>query len=467
MKRVNITKEELFNNEVVRKDTLALRNMYADEGYAYANVAPAIKEDTENNLVDITYRISKGKKVRFERINITGNTVTRDKVIRRELKVMEGEYFSRKDLKKSTGNLHRLGFFEDIEIQTLKGTEDDLMVLDVNVKERPTGSFSLGAGYSSFDDAIGMAQVSQNNLFGFGQKLQLAAKLGGRTTEFDIKFIEPWLLDTPISTSVNFYKWKREYDEYTKDSFGGALGFGFLLGFDDFTRGSIKYAYDDAELIDIAQDASFIIKDQEGTTVTSSIKLGINRNSTDRPFHTTEGSVNSLSMEYAGGFLGGDASFTKYLASTAWYFPLPLKTVFLARGNWGYIDERSDGELPIYQKFRLGGINSIRGFEFADISPRDPKTGDRIGGEKMMFYNLEYRFPLIKEQGVVGLVFFDTGNVFTADEGFSFSGIKKSIGTGIRWFSPVGPIRVEYGKNLDPVGDESSGEVEFAVGGTF
>lgn len=468
LKKVNIMKEKLFNREVVRQDMITLRNLYADEGYAYADVAPIVKEDDENHQVNIVYNISKGEKVRFERINITGNTITRDKVIRRELKVLEGEYFSGKDMKKSTANLHRLGFFEDVEVQTKKGSQDDLMVLNVNVKEKPTGSFSMGAGYSSFENVIGIFQISQSNLFGYGQKLQLAAKLGGRTTQVDLRFTEPWFLDRPISAGIDLYKWKLEFDEYTRDSYGMALRFSFLLGLDDYTRWNIKYAYDDTDLTDIDTTAARIIRDQAGRHSSSSITLGISRDTRDKPFHTSTGSSNEFSFEYAGGVMGGDAAFNKYIASTAWYFPLPLKTVFLTRGSWGFIDDRpADGELPIYEKFRLGGINTVRGFKYATISPIDPESGDRIGGEKMMFYNLEYRFPLVKEQGVVGLVFFDAGNVFTKDDGYSFSGIRKSVGTGIRWLSPIGPIRIEYGKNLDPLEGESSGALEIGAGGTF
>ncbi|MDY7037288.1 MAG: outer membrane protein assembly factor BamA [Thermodesulfobacteriota bacterium] len=468
LNKVSITNEKLFNREVVRKDSLTLRNIYADEGYAYASVTPMIKEDDLNHLVDITYNISKGKKIRFERINISGNTVTRDKVVRRELKVIEGEYFSGKDLKRSTENLHRLGYFEDVEIKPKKGSQDDLMMLDINVKEKATGSFSVGAGYSSFDGALGMFQISQSNLFGYGQKLQATARLGGKTTDFDVKFTEPWLFGKPISAGVDAMKWEKEYDEYTKDSLGGALRFQFPIGIDeDFTRGSLNYAYENADIYDIDNDAAIEIKDMAGNNVTSSITIGLKRNSKDKPFHTTKGSVNSLTMEYAGGFLGGDSYFTKYLASSAWYFPFLWKTVFMARGQWGYVEERSGGKLPIYQKFRLGGIDTVRGFDYASISPKDPASGDKIGGEKFMSYNLEYRFPVLKKFGIIGVVFLDAGNVFMDNESYSFSGIKKSAGTGIRWYSPVGPLRVEYGKNLDPLEDESSGEWEFSVGGVF
>ena len=467
LKDLHIDKEEFYNREVLRKDTLGLKGRYADEGYAYAEVSPLIAENDESHYVDITFKISKGEKVRFERINISGNARTRDKVIRRELKAIEGEYFSGEGLKKSSANLNRLGFFDDVEVQTEKGSRDDLMVLDVKVKERQTGSFSMGAGYSSFESAIGTFTVSENNLFGRGQRLSAGARLGGRTTEFDIKFTEPWFLDKPISAGVDLYDFKREYVEYTKDSLGGGLRFGFPIGLDELTKGSVSYFYDDADISDVDENAAVSIKEVVGQNVTSSIVLGLRRNSKDRPWFTTKGSVNSLSFEYAGGFLGGDVYFNRYKANSAWFFPMPWKTVFLTSGSWGYVKQRSGGSLPIFQKFRLGGIGSVRGFELGTISPKDPETGDFIGGEKMMAYTLEYRFPMIKEQGVDGLVFLDAGNVFTKDESFTFSGIRRTGGGGIRWFSPVGPIQILYGKNLDQRGDEDSGNYEFGVGGSF
>jgi outer membrane protein insertion porin family len=467
LKKTSIKKENFYNREVVRRDTLGLREIYANDGYAYADVSPIIKEDDKKHIVDITYNISKGKKVRFERINIAGNTITRDKVIRREFKVIEGDYFSGEALKKSNRNIHRLGYFEDVEVQTKKGSRDDLMVLNIKVKERPTGSFSVGAGFSSFEGMVGMLQLAQNNLFGYGQKISASTRAGGKTQQFDIRFTEPWLFDRPLSAGVDAFKLKQELVEYTKDSMGGALRFGFPLGLDDFTRGRVRYAYDDAEISDIEENAAVAIKNMAGINVTSSITLGIVRDSKDRPWNTSRGSLNSASFEYAGDFLGGDAAFNKYLGTSTWYFPLPWKTVFMAKGRLGYVKGRSGGKLPIYQKFRIGGINTVRGFDFASISPRDLTTGDRIGGEKMMAYNFEHRFPLIKEQGVVGLVFFDAGDVVTQDEDFTFSEIRRSAGTGIRWYSPIGPLRLEWGKNLDPQGDESSSRWEFSVGGLF
>ncbi|MFN3533952.1 MAG: BamA/TamA family outer membrane protein, partial [Desulfatiglandales bacterium] len=152
---------------------------------------------------------------------------------------------------------------------------------------------------------------------------------------------------------------------------------------------------------------------------------------------------------------------------SAWFFGLPLNTVFAAQGRWGYIEGRSGGKLPVYQRFMIGGINTVRGFDFATISPLDPVTGEKIGGTKEMIYNFEFQFPLIKEQGVIGLVFTDLGNVYLSHERMSFSGLRKSAGFGVRWYSPMGPLRLEWGKNLDPRPGEASSKWEFSVGTLF
>jgi len=463
---IKITQEKVYNREVIRSDTLALSGIYADEGYALVDVSPEVKEDDREHKVDITYRISKGKKVRFERIVITGNDKTRDKVVRRELKVIEGGYFSGKKLRRSSQNLHRLGFFEKVDVNTKKGSSDEEMILTIDIKERPTGVFSLGVGYSSVEKAIGMLEISQNNLFGWGQRVSARASVSSKSTRYTLSFTEPWLFDKPLSAGVDLYDWRYEYDEYTKDSRGGRLRFGFPLGI-EFTRGSVMYTYDDARISDVSETASQVIQDMVGRNITSSLTLGVTRDSRDRRFNAREGSVNSPSVEYAGGALGGDNYFTKYRARSAWFFPFFWDAAFSVQGRWGYVEQRPGGKLPVYEKFRLGGMNTVRGFDYGSISPVDPLTGDRIGGEKMMVYNVEFRFPLAKEEGVVGVLFFDAGNVFTKDEDYSFDGIRRGAGAGIRWYSPIGPLRLEWAKILDRKPGEPADNWEFTIGTPF
>jgi len=466
LKKTRIGKEKVFNREVVRKDILALKDVYADEGYAYAEVTPITKEDDKRHVISISYKISKAQRVRFERIAIAGNTKTRDKVIRRELKVIEGEYFSGKALKRSTQNLHRLGYFEDVEVQRKKGSAEDRMSLDVRVKEKPTGSFSFGAGYSSVDNIVGTAKIEQKNFLGYGITLTLAAKVGGKSNQFDFLVTEPWLFGIPLSATVRVYKWEREYDDYTKDAWGGAYTMGYPLDFlDDFTNIWATYQLEHADISDIDRNAAVVIRDMEGRNVTSSITTGLIRNSTDRKWNPSRGSVNSISAQYAG--LGGDSRFAKFLAKSAWFFPLPWDTVILARGRWGYIRELASDGLPVYEKFFLGGINTVRGFDYTDISPKDPKTGDAVGGKLMQNYNLEFRFPLLKGQGLSGVVFFDAGGVYDSGTNAPSTGIRTSAGAGVRWYSPLGPLRIEYGFNLSPEDDEDSGQVEFSIGTSF
>ena len=280
--QVFIGREGVFNREVLRNDILALKDIYVDAGFAYAEVTPRTKQDNEKHFVDITYVISKGPKVRFERINVIGNTITRDKVIRRELKAIEGGNFSGGALRDGTENLKRLGFFEDVEMLTRKGSTDDTMVLDVKVKEKSTGSFSVGAGYSSENSIFATFQISQSNLLGRGQKLQASASLGGVSSNFNISFTEPWLFETRLSGTFTIYRTKQEYDNYTidnvnvdeykKESLGGRLGLGFPLDkIDEFTRGSLLYTYDDTDISNVPWNASAAWKSMEGRNVTSSI----------------------------------------------------------------------------------------------------------------------------------------------------------------------------------------------------
>ncbi len=459
-----IRKEKYYNREVIRQDILHLSERYSLDGFAFAEIVPQITEEPAEPKVDLVYEIKKGPKVYFERIDIVGNTKTRDKVIRREFKVTEQGLFDAAALRRSNENLNRLDYFEEINISTTPGSQEDRMNLKVEVKEKMTGSFSVGAGYSAVDQFTVMGSIAQRNLFGRGQRLSLDAYLSGNTNRYSLNFTEPWLFDIPLSLGATVYNWIRQYDSYNKDSLGGSLDLGYLL-FGEYTRGYVTYTYDDANVTNVQANAPSQIQNSAGRNTTSSVRLTLRRDSRDVLFNTSKGSLNSASVEYAGGPLGGTSQFTRYLASSGWYFPLFWGTTFFINGKAGYITE--NGKVPDYEKFYLGGINSIRGFKYNTIGVIDPKTGQNEGGDQMVQFNLEYIFPLFPSFGFKGVLFFDTGNVYNQGDPIDAGNFKKTAGLGVRWYSPMGPLRLEWGWNLDPKPGEDSNNWEFSIGTFF
>ncbi len=456
--KLQITKKDFYDREAIMKDMDYLTQVCNDEGYANAETIPRTEPQEKTQTVDVTYQIAKRKLVYFNRINITGNTKTRDKVIRRELSVVEGDLYSRTKLKKSYMALNRLRYFEEIDFQSEKGPDETLTDVKIHIKEKPTGMFSVGAGYSALDHAVISAQVSQQNLFGRGQTLSLKASLGSRSTLYDLSFIEPWLFDMPLWSKFDVWNLYREYDTYNLDS----KGFGATMGYPlwGYVTGYLGYRLSMDNVKDILPTASSYIIKQAGQTTSSGVTLSITRDSTDDIIFPSTGSKNTGSLEYTGGPLLGDVSFTRYGATSAWFFPLPLDTVFAVRGKIGYMQPNEGKEVPIYERYYLGGINSLRGLR--EVGPKDPATGDVIGGLTMLNFNIEYIFPLIKNAGMKGIIFFDTGN--TWESGYHPGDMRKTAGVGIRWYSPIGPLRLEWGYVLDPKEGESPSRFEFTIG---
>lgn len=463
LKKIKIIKEKFYNREIIRNDVLYLTDFYSDQGYADVEILPAVDRNAEKRIVNIVYEIKKGRQIYFERILIEGNTKTRDKVIRRELKVYEQELFSGSQLKRGIRNLYRLDYFEDIKVDTAKGSSEDSTILKINVTEKATGAFSIGAGYSTMNDFFIMGSISQRNFLGKGQTLQLKAELGGRSDKYTLSFTEPWLFDIPLSAGFEVYSWEYDYGNYDKDSQGGSIRLSYQII--DYTRVGLTYRYERADVTNIEDDAAFSIRDIEGLNITSSITASIRYDSRDRVFNPTEGTDLGLSYEYAG--LGGNIGFDKVVAEAGHYIPLFWGVVNFLHAKGGYVTEKSGMLLPDYERFYLGGMNSVRGFDFQDIYAVD-ENGDEIGGDKFVQFNFEILIPLSKKLGLVGVLFYDTGNVYGENESVDLSILRESVGYGIRWYSPVGPIRLEYGYILDPKeGEKSGGRWEFTMGAAF
>ncbi len=460
LKKFTIGKKDYYDREAIMKDMDALSQAYNDEGYAYADVTPVTVPDEKDQKVNIEFQVVKGEKIYLNRISIAGNTKTRDKVIRRQLAVAEGDLYNRSKLKASYMNLSRLRYFEEVDFQTEKGPDKNLMDINIRVKEKPTGMFSIGAGYSAIDAAVISAQISQQNLFGRGQSLGATMALGGVSRSYDIFFIEPWLFDIPLWSKSDLWNYERSYDTYNLTS----SGFGETMGYPLWPKwnvtGYIGYRLSTDKIKDVQQTASSYIKQQEGVTTTSGMTFTLTRDTTDDIMFPSRGSKNSASVEFTGGPLQGDVDYTRYNWSSALFFPLTSETVFGVRGRIGYLQPRGDKDIPVYSRFYLGGITSIRGLR--DVGPKDPVTNDPIGGLTFMNFNVEYIFPLVKNAGLKGVFFFDTGNAWNS--GYHFDDMRKTCGAGIRWYSPIGPMRLEYGYVLDRKDDEAAGRWEFTIG---
>jgi outer membrane protein insertion porin family len=458
LKNLKINKKEFYEREAIMKDMEYLTQVSNDDGYANADISPRTLPQEKTQTVDVTYNIKKGNQVYFHRITVTGNTKTRDKVIRRQLAITEGELYSSSKLKKSYMDLNRLRYFEEINFQTEKGPDETLTDVNINVKEKPTGMFSIGAGYSAQDKAMIMAQISQQNLFGRGQILSLRANIGGESTMYELSFIEPWLFDMPLWSKFDIWNYTREYDSYDFSSQGSGVTFGYPLW--ERVIGYVGYRFAINDVTDVRDDASYYVKEQEGETTSSTMSFTLARDTTDDYMFPSKGSKNSGTIEYSGGILQGETSFTRYGVKSSWFFPLPLETVFGLYGKGGYIKENEGKEVPIYERYILGGINSLRGLR--DVGPKDPATGDVIGGLTMLNFNAEFIFPLVKNAGMKGVLFYDTGN--TWESGYHLDDMRKTAGLGIRWYSPIGPLRLEWGYVLDQKQGEAASRWEFTIG---
>jgi len=475
---------ETFNGQLLNDDLIALKSLYSSKGFAFADITPQTELQAQDKSVKVVFDIYKGDKIYIEKIRVTGNTRTRDNVIRREMPLLEGDIYNSDAIDRSRQNINRLGFFEDVIINTEPGSAQDKVNLNVEVKERATGSFSIGAGYSSSESIMGMFSISQNNLFGRGQNLTLMAQLGGYSTYYNISFTEPWFRDRPQSVGFDLFSIEREYDDFDRESTGLNLRTSFPFRDWDFTRMHLTYRYEaiDIKLIEQESKVPLSISKQEGSSTVSSIITALTKDSRDDTWAPRTGVLNSASIEVAG--VGGDGRFITLIGSAARYFPVLKESAFMLRGTIGQIFPYQGEGVPLSEKFFLGGMNSLRGFEARSVGPRQkrprPKPGDPsydpnkkynnkydvVGGKKQLYFNVEYLFPLMKEAGVRGLVFFDTGNSYRSGEAF-FSDMRNSVGLGVNWHSPFGPLSVVWGVNLSPEYDESSSNFEFSMGGMF
>lgn len=482
LREIEIDDSKLFVYETMQKDLQTLQAKYGDLGYAFANPIPRTRIRERDREVDITFEIDKGNKVYIGQIQVLGNVRTRDKVVRRELRIREGELYNETRKRESLARVKRLGFFEEVNFNTRtpSGTYD-IMDIDIVVKERSTGTIQVGAGYSSFQGFVFNGQVSQINFLGKGQSLTASADVAWQQRLFRLSFTDPFIFDSNWSGGGDLYANRRNLFDFQEDKTGGAIRVGHPLG--PYLDGIVRYKLDDTRLQLFNNSDPDLFPVETANGLTSSLTFILEYDKRDDRFEPTKGIFSSGSIEYAG--LGGDQRYTKGFGIFRFYREILPGLIWRNNLNYGFVSSNDPNRpVPFNELFLLGGANSLRGFQWFTVGRRefsrrafseavangDPNAFETalkpFGGMQQLFYNLEFQFSLIKEAGIRGVVFYDVG---AADNNFAIDTFRQNYGFGFRWFSPIGPLRFEWGFpiNRRPELGEDPVNFEFAIGQPF
>ncbi|WP_437901518.1 outer membrane protein assembly factor BamA [Sorangium sp. So ce124] len=497
-----------FNRAELAKDIGAIQTLYRDAGYANVEAAPDTQLDPDRREVDITVGIRRNQLVHFGRIEIRGNTKTRDKVIRREMEVEEQQLFSETKLERSKQRITALGYFERVDISTEQGDDPQHINVNVDIGEKPTGTFQIGAGFSSVENFIATAQVQQANLLGSGQSLSLQAQISGSRRLIDVRFFEPYLFDSPFSAAVSVYNQLRTYTEFSQTSTGGSLTLGYPL-IEPELRAQLTYTLEN-DVISSATNTGLGTAEERASFqrlplynlfnagLTSSIRPALTFDTRNNQLFPTSGIYLQGSVELAHSAFGSENEFLRYRATGRFYYPITDSLVLKLNTEAGMVTSPNPQGVPIFARFFLGGILDVRGFEIRDIGPRlplreslDPNSlpianGANIGGNLMYYQNLELEFPILEAVQIKGVVFTDLGNAWNLEKLYCnaapasphdvtnpcFSAerlldVRTSWGFGLRWFSPLGPLRFEWGFPFKRLPYEETYKFEFNIGNFF
>jgi len=503
---IHTERGEWFSRSKVAADINRITLHYKDQGYAHVNIDSRTDPNDKTRVVDLSFDIERGPVVYFERIEIRGNKKTRDKVIRRELLISEGQRFTQSGLDESKARVTALGYFERVDYNTTPGSSPEKIDVNFEVTEKPTGTFQLAVGFSTFESLIGTAQVQEENVLGHGQTLTLQATLSSLQQLFRLSFLEPYFLDSHWTFAFEIFDYLRAYENFNRTSVGGSLTFGYPLVQD--LRLYLTYQLEDVDISTQGQATWWGGTIHSGlrdlplanlfrTGIMSSVRGTLAYDRRNNRLFPTDGSYNSVSVEQATPLLGSEISYTKWRLTSRWYVPLVWKLVFRLNAQAGVIYANTPEGVPLSERFFSGGILDVRGFRPLSLGPRlsvpptlDPNAeprpyGEIIGGNMQVTFNNEIEFPIVEKFGLKGVVFFDAGNSFNLEDTWcQASGgrgineftdpcnrnpiyLRTSAGFGIRWFSPMGPLRFEWGFPTKTYNGEETYQFEFTFGNFF
>ena len=482
MELVELREGRTYSLLEMRNSIDAITDRVGDEGYAFATVTPLLNRDVNAHTVAISFDVEKGKEVYIERLEISGNEKTEDQTIRRLAKQSEGERYSGTQVRKSKEAMQRTPYVEDIRVSFPKGTASDKVNMKVDITERKSGSFSAGLGYSQTEKFMITGNVAENNLFGKGYRASLDGSIGFVTQNYNASLTDPFFLGKNLSATLGLFR--TQNDQFATVSYdllttGGSVGFGIPLR--EYLSYGITYQYNSSELSGIDAGTSLLVQAQQGVQTTGELIQVISWDSRDRMPATREGHVETLRFGVAG--LGGKNRFWETLVSSKAYIPFGEEKDIVLNPSFSaqYVRGYGGRELPLYRRYSIGGIGSMRGFDSVGISLRDPATGEAIGGDKQISgsVNLFFPLPYMQTSGFRGLMFVDAGMVWGSvsttvgaasievNEPFSFSRMRYSAGLGFEWLSPVGPVGLVWAFPVRSFTGDKEKSIEFMMGQSF
>jgi outer membrane protein insertion porin family len=442
---VTVNEGDWYNADEVENTIKKITDALGNRGYAFVDVRPKVKRDKDKKTIEITFDVQEGPRVYIERVNIKGNTRTLDKVVRRELQFAEGDAFSTSKIEESRRRLKNLGFFETSDISNTPGSAPDTTIVNVEVKEQPTGEISIGAGFSTTDGPIGDFGIREKNFLGTGQDLSARFAISLRQEQIDASYTDPYFMDTNITTGVDLFATTTDFTSesgYKQTSFGGTVRAGYDVI--DYLHQTWRYTLRNDRVSDVSSSASLYIQEQEGSATTSLIGQDLSYDRRDNRLDPTSGYFWQWSSDFAGA--GGSVRFLRNVVLGSYYYPIADQWTASLRGEGGYIDGLGK-QVRITDKFFLGGDNFI-GFRTSGVGPRDIDTKDALGGLEYFVITPELSYPigLPKEFGIVGKAFTQVGTLTKVDTNLpnieDSGSIRVSVGVGLGWKSPFGPIRV-------------------------
>lgn len=462
--------QEWYDANEVENTIQALTDSVGNLGYAFVNIRPKIKRDREQRLIDVTYEIEEAPRVYVQRIDIVGNVRTLDKVIRREFRLVEGDAFNAAKIRRSRQGIRNLGLFEAVEIDTEQGDQPDQSILTVGVAEKSTGELSFGAGISTLDGIVGNISIRERNLLGRGQNLRLGLTFSTRRQEIDLNFTEPYFLDRDIAAEFDLFRKNVDFQDessFDQDTLGTSLRANYTIAED--LRHGLKYTLRQDKISNVDDGASRFIKEQEGTSTTSSVGHTLAYDKRDSRIKPTEGYFINLGQDVAG--LGGDVHFLRHTLTYSYYLPLWSDWVASARIKEGHIVGIGE-DVRINDRFFLGG-SSLRGFEPGGVGPRDRTTDDSLGGNAFYAATVELTVPLnlTKDLDVDGAFFTDVASLSNVDDSgaeiLSTGNPRASIGIGVAYLSPFGPIRLDFARAVVKEDFDKTESFRFSFGAKF